>query len=99
MTGFKDDKTKAPVWEGVICNFPLALERIAHHSAHNRNAREWQDWQQVPGGFARYSNALSRHLLEETTVFAGLPEIGHATAVAWNALARLEILLRGRVES
>lgn len=53
-------------------------------------------WLQVEDGFARYSNAMDRHRLKETIEGDRDPDSGslHAAHLAWNALARLELLLR-----
>lgn len=52
-------------------------------------------WQEVPNGQERYTAAMLRHVLKEQEEFMDA-EIGqpHAAAVAWNALARLELMLR-----
>jgi hypothetical protein len=53
------------------------------------------NWFRVEGGFGRYSDAMGRHLLGEFVDGRLDPESGqlHAAMVAWNALARLELLL------
>jgi hypothetical protein len=52
-------------------------------------------WQHVPNGFVRYTAALLRHIFaeqrEEIDTDTGMY---HAAQVAWNALARLELMLR-----
>lgn len=54
-------------------------------------------WQSVPEGKSRYTAALMRHLFqehyEELDSDSGLLHAAHA---AWNALARLELMLRER---
>lgn len=53
-------------------------------------------WVQVPDGQERYTDALLRHLLDELagdTRDAGTG-LQHAAHTAWNALARLELMLR-----
>jgi hypothetical protein len=52
-------------------------------------------WQHVPNGIARYTDAMQRHLLHEA-IDDRDPESGllHAAHIAWNALARLELMLR-----
>lgn len=54
-------------------------------------------WLYVSDGYHRYTNALNRHLLAENAVGPIDPqwERLHAAHAAWNALARLELLLRG----
>ncbi len=52
-------------------------------------------WQFVDAGFSRYTEAMYRHLLAENdTMHDEATDLLHAAHVAWNALARLEILLR-----
>ena len=56
-------------------------------------------WEAVPDGQIRYSDAMGRHILDEAVdglwddKEGGSGEL-HATAVAWNALARLELIIR-----
>jgi hypothetical protein len=58
-------------------------------------------WEHVPDGVNRYTDALLRHLMKElggeqkdvdTTLL-------HAAHTAWNALARLELIVRGKKEA
>ena len=51
-------------------------------------------WRHVNKGFERYTDAMMRHLLKEGVEMID-QESGllHAAQVAWNALARLELLL------
>lgn len=52
-------------------------------------------WQFVPEGVQRYTAALLRHLFKENYErLDNDTELLHAAQVAWNALARLELLLR-----
>jgi len=54
-------------------------------------------WQSVPDGINRYTAAMGRHHLLESIDASSIDpetELLHATAVAWNALARLELILR-----
>lgn len=70
----------------------LAVAEVATFGAKKYSAGGWQ---QVPDGIARYTDALLRHLVREgvevTDADSGLL---HAAQVAWNALARLELMLR-----
>lgn len=59
-------------------------------------------WITVPKGIERYTDAMQRHYLEESdgvlydadlTTRAGKP-VHHAACIAWNALARLELILQ-----
>ena len=99
--GCKLDKGKAPVFTGLLEYFPRALRAVAEVSAAGiRKGYAPMSWRAVPGGFKRYSDALLRHVLKEAMGTCddtdeggtGLP---HAALAAWNALARLELMLRG----
>lgn len=102
--GAKLDAGKAPVWQGSLAYFPRAYIKIAELSAYGANKYAWKGWESVPDGVNRYSNALGRHAVKETIEGPWDKEIEadpkypacvlHATQVAWNALARLELILR-----
>lgn len=105
----KYDDGKAPIIRGVLARFPRAIEAVAQVSAlgcrkYSLPADD-TGFMDVPDGFGRYSDGLGRHLLQEKThgdwnieTGGALPSEGvkvlHAAQVAWNSLARLEILLR-----
>jgi len=101
--GAKLDLGKSPIFDGVLQYFPRALRKVAQLSEWGATRYSWEGWRSVPDGFRRYSNAMGRHILAEKT--EGLydldakndpkypAEILHATQVAWNALARLDLLL------
>ncbi len=102
--GAKLDAGKSPVFRGAISYFPRALMAVADVSQYGANKYSWKGWESVPDGINRYSDALGRHIAKEGVEglydleirndpkFPG--EILHASQVAWNALARLELLLR-----
>jgi hypothetical protein len=94
--GAKMDKGKAPIRQGVIQYFPRALEAIALVSLHGAEKYAWKGWESVPNGVARYGDAAGRHALAEATEGLYDPKTGylHAAHEAWNALARLELMLR-----
>ncbi len=94
--GSKLDAGKAPIIRGVIRYFPRALSMVAEVSNFGANKYTWHGWETVPDGFNRYSDAMGRHLVGESVDGNLDPETGllHAAQVAWNALARLELLLR-----
>ena len=98
--GAKLDFGKAPIFQGLIDYFPRAITAVADVSRRGAEKYSWKGWETVPDGFKRYSDALARHLTKESTEGRydtgpnGLgPEVLHASQVAWNALARLELLL------
>lgn len=92
----KLDGGKAPVFRGAIDYFPRAIGAVAGVSAFGANKYAWKGWEGVPDGFNRYSDALVRHLLYEGEGEVLDPDSGllHAAHGAWNALARLELLLK-----
>jgi hypothetical protein len=94
--GAKLDAGKAPIMRGAILYFPRALEAVAAVSAFGASKYTWGGWESVPEGFERYSDALGRHLIGEAIDGPTGPATGlsHAAQAAWNALARLELLLR-----
>jgi hypothetical protein len=86
-------KTKA----GVLGDFSLALLAVADVGTFGAEKYSRGGWQEVPNGIERYTDALWRHLLNErhgdNDDDSGLL---HAAHMAWNALARLELILRGK---
>lgn len=96
--GAKLDAGKVCAFRGAIDYFPRAIEQIAAVSTFGASKYAWKGWETVPEGFERYSDALVRHLIAEGKGEAidcdsGLFHAGHA---GWNALARLELLLRSQ---
>ena len=91
--GAKLDEGK--VLAGVLGDFAYALEMVARVGTFGAGKYSRGGWQQVEGGVTRYSDALWRHLLAERHQAddpdSGLP---HAAHLAWNALARLELMIR-----
>lgn len=96
--GAKLDAGKAPVMRGAISYFPRALRDVAQCSAIGAEKYAWNSWESVPDGINRYTDALGRHLVAEAIEGPNDLDTGllHATHAAWNALARLELLLRAQ---
>lgn len=97
--GAKLDAGKPAVFRGLIGYFPLACLAVSGVSTYGAQKYAWKGWETVPDGFNRYSDALMRHLLAESSegrvdVTTGLD---HAAQVAWNSMARLELMLRDDV--
>src|SRR5690554_7933557 len=84
---------------GVLADFPRALKSVAEVGTFGAKKYSRGGWQSVPRGVERYTDAMWRHLLEdgisEFDVDSGLR---HAAQVAWNALARLELMLRAEAD-
>lgn len=97
--GAKLDVGKPPIFRGLLDYFPRALLSVSNVSAVGASKYAWKGWEDVPDGFNRYSDAMGRHILSEGRGELyddgpGGTGLLHASQVAWNALARLELLLR-----
>jgi hypothetical protein len=79
----------------VVMGFSRALAAVAAVGTYGARKYRPNGWRTVPEGQARYTDAMFRHLLEEAESpdddESGLP---HAAHTAWNALARLELMLQ-----
>ena len=79
----------------VLSGFSRALLEVAQVGTYGAAKYTDNGWESVPNGFARYSDAMLRHILAESKgkhdEESGLLHAAHA---AWNALARLELGLR-----
>lgn len=75
--------------------FGRALTEVSRVGTFGAKKYSRGGWQFVPDGITRYTAALLRHLFGEANgprdEESGLL---HAAQVAWNALARLELMLR-----
>ena len=60
---------------------------------------DWDNWKLVENGVDRYGEAAVRHIVDAAINGDKDDESGlaHATHEAWNALARLELILMGEV--
>lgn len=92
----KFDAGKAPINRGALSYFPRAIELVASVSAFGASKYAWKGWEGVDDGVNRYTDAMVRHLISEgkgevLDSDSGLLHAGHS---AWNALARLELMLR-----
>lgn len=96
--GSKLDAGKSPIFRGALAYFPRALTSVAAVSAFGASKYAWKGWESVPDGYNRYSDALVRHLAYEGKGEALDSDSGllHAEHAAWNALARLELLLKDK---
>jgi hypothetical protein len=79
----------------LLLMFGRALLEVAKVSTVGAAKYTRGGWQVVPDGIRRYTAALLRHLFaEQNERLDRDTELLHAAQVAWNALARLELLLR-----
>jgi hypothetical protein len=98
--GAKLDQGKIPVWRGLFDYFPRACLAVADVSYKGAQKYAWKGWETVPDGIPRYTDAMQRHVLMESIEGLTDNDTGclHASQVAWNALARLELILRDNLE-
>lgn len=97
VPGAKLDAGKISVTRGALHYFPRAITAVAELSSIGARKYSWKGWEKVPDGIHRYSDALGRHELrieDDFTRRDGDTGVLEATAVAWNALARLELILK-----
>ncbi len=85
----------------VYQEFPLAMLEISKVTAYGATKHAPRGWQTFDNdyGFRYCTSKVGRHLLKEETegpVNAEDGDLLHAAQVAWNALARLEFLIRSR---
>jgi len=80
----------------VLLGFSRALQEVGKVGTFGAGKYTDDGWVNVPDGEARYTDAMLRHLLDEATGEQLDFESGllHAAHVAWNALARLDLVLR-----
>lgn len=92
--GAKLDTGKVEV--GLIFDdMPRALLAVAEIGTYGRHKYSKGGWKHVEDGIERYTNAMDRHRLKES--IEGIDqetEMLHAAHLAWNALARLELMIR-----
>ena len=80
----------------VLGGFARALRAVAEVGTYGAVKYSDDGWLHVPDGVDRYTDALGRHLLAEATGERCDPEseLRHASHAAWNALARLDLMVR-----
>ena len=80
---------------GILQQFALALTAVAEVATFGSRKYSRGGWQHVDNGIERYSDAMIRHWLKETREPADIDSgLYHEAHLAWNALARLELILR-----
>jgi len=92
--GAKLDQGK--IYAHILQDFDLALTEVMKVATFGANKYTRGGWESVPNGYVRYSDAMMRHYLKEGREDND-PDSGlsHQAHLAWNALARLQFLLRG----
>lgn len=79
----------------VLSGFSRALSAVSEVGTYGAVKYTDNGWRTVPNGVNRYTEAMLRHLLDE---WQGIEydcdsHLLHAAHTAWNALARLELML------
>ena len=96
--GIKFDEGKPRVAEMVI-DFDDAMLELSKVWAFGADKYDKSNWKFVENGKDRYTNALLRHLIAEgTNQYDDESRMLHAAHVAWNALARLWFIIKGKVK-
>jgi hypothetical protein len=80
----------------VLFGFSRALQEVGKVGTFGASKYSDDGWMDVPDGERRYGDALLRHLMREAEGETLDPETGiaHAAHAAWNALARLDLMIR-----
>lgn len=93
--GAKLDSGK-PMVGLVLGDFSQALYQVSQVGTIGAKKYSKHGWCKVDDGFNRYTDAMLRHWLAEARgeTFDKDTEMLHAAQVAWNALARLELLIK-----
>lgn len=100
VVGAKDDAEK-PQLRLVIDSFAHALWQVGRVGTFGAHKYTEDGWVHVENGIQRYTNAMYRHLLLEAMGEEDdkESELMHSAHTAWNALARLELQLRQRMQN
>ena len=85
--------------ELVLDAMARAILAVCDVATFGANKYSDSGWREVPNGITRYQSAKDRHRLKGAIEECD-PESGflHAAHEAWNALARLELVLRAKEE-
>lgn len=100
--GFDQHESGAKLDDGkllaglVMGDFAHALNAVIEIGTFGASKYTKHGWLSVPNGFERYTDAMQRHYLKEQIegLYDKDSNLLHAAHLAWNALARLELLIR-----
>lgn len=86
-------KTRLDLVLGAFANALMAVGEVGTFGAAKYSDNGWME---VENGFERYTDALLRHYFKERTGEELDEDSGllHAAHLAWNALARLELIIK-----
>jgi hypothetical protein len=83
----------------VLGEFSRALMAVSQVGTFGARKYTPSGWLEVPNAYKRYSSAMWRHYLQSKVALRDSDStLIHDAHTAWNALARLELRLRGIVE-
>lgn len=92
--GIKYDTDKQRLGE-MIQDFEFSLRQVCKVWEFGADKYEKSNWKKVNNANNRYTNAMLRHLMaEETEEYDPETKLHHAIHTAWNALARLQFILK-----
>lgn len=85
----------------VLGGFARALLEVSEVGTYGAKKYTDNGWMEVPDGLRRYDEAMLRHWLKEKSGESIDSDTGltHAAHLAWNALARLDLMLRQKEKS
>lgn len=92
-----EERKEIPLFSGVLNYFPLALAAVARHSkkgSEKHHPGEPLHWER--GKSDDHLDCIARHTIDVETVNAA-GEYEEATALAWRALANLQLLEEKRL--
>lgn len=80
----------------IYMDMSRALYEVSKVATYGAKKYTPQGWITVPDGVNRYTDALFRHLNREGVgeIFDRDTQLSHAAHAAWNALARLDLMIR-----
>ena len=79
----------------ILTDMPRAILAVAEAATYGAAKYSEGGWKHVESGIARYTDAMDRHRVKEGIESHDYDSgLLHAAQVAWNALARLELMLR-----
>ena len=80
----------------VLGDFARALKVVGDVGTYGAKKYTEHGWVSVPNGAERYTDAMLRHYLLESVGESADKDTGilHAGHLAWNALARLDLMIR-----
>lgn len=78
----------------MMCDFSGAIKDVARVTTYGATRYTPRGWLSVENGIERYTDAMYRHLLAETEEENDRDsKLRHAAHAAWNALARLQLII------